>query len=104
MHYFLFLNANSIRSLFTLAHRCTFTSNPLVDMSFLANKELPWDNYTLIEERKKLNSSILVIHVDVRDRVNSDSAIVKMARGYAETSAQSRSLSFWYLNHLDNTG
>ena len=32
-----------------------------------------------------MNSSILVIHVALRDRVNSDSAIVKMA-GYAETS------------------
>ena len=39
-----------------------------------------------------LNSSILVILADLRDRVNSDSAILKMA-GYAETTTQSRSLS-----------
>ena len=34
--------------------------------------------YILIEEAKTLSSSILLIHVNLRDRVNSDSAIVKM--------------------------
>ena len=40
-----------------------------------------------------MKSSILVIHVNLRDRVNSDSGIMKMAR-YAETSIQSRCLSY----------
>ena len=77
---------NSIQPLFTLAHPCVFISSPFIDMSFycktllryvffLQNKGLSWDNYILIERRKTLNSSILVIHADLRDRVNSDSAI-----------------------------
>ena len=50
-----------------------------------------------------MNSSILVIHFNLSDQVNSESGIVKMAR-YAKTSAQSRSLSCEYLNYLDNRG
>ena len=39
-----------------------------------------------------MNCSILVIHVNLRDRVNSDSGIMNIAR-YAETNTQSRCLS-----------
>ena len=50
-----------------------------------------------------MNSSILVFHADLRDRVNSDSAILKTGV-YGETTTQSRSLTCWYLNHRDNGG
>ena len=71
---------------------CHFTTRLSYVKFFLGNKGLSWDNSILIDERKTMNSSILVIHVNLRDRVNSDSGIMKMAR-YAETSTQSRSLS-----------
>ena len=48
---------------------CHFTARPSYVKFFLANKGLSWDNSILIEERKTLKSSILVIHVHLKDRV-----------------------------------
>ena len=75
--------------LLQICHCTARLSYIYITVFFLGNKGLSWDNYILIEERKTMNSSILVIHVN---RVNSDSGNMKMAR-YAEISTQSRCLS-----------
>ena len=85
-HIFLFILAALLLQI------CHFTARLSEVKFFLANKGLSWDNSILIEERKTMNSSILVIHFNLSDEVNSDSGTVKMA-GYVKTSAQSRSLS-----------